>query len=127
MLILFLKATQQSLFDTPVMVQGSVRKEGSVVRPHVRIQKKKQPEFGKKIQGVLFDIPLESSNKQSRLTTFIAKQGGIDALAEKLATLNKNQQEVILKRMASLDGIAIREIRELIFPNQPAVKNQSPD
>lgn len=129
MLILFLKATQQSLFDTPVMVQGSVRKDGSVVRPHVRIQKKKHPEFGKKIQGVLFDdIPEEFSKKQSRLTTFIAKQGGIDALAEKLATLNKNQQEVILKKMASLDGVTTQEVRELIFPNQPAAtKNQSPD
>jgi superfamily II DNA or RNA helicase/predicted RNA methylase len=35
-----IKAQQLSLFDAPVMVQASVKKDGTVVKPYVRVQKK---------------------------------------------------------------------------------------
>lgn len=110
-MILFLKAEQQSLlFDAPVLVQGSVRKDGSVVKPHVRIQKKKLPDSGG-TQGNLFgDNSTEQSKKPSKLDAFIAKQGGMQSLASKLSMLTEGQQQTIFEKIAALDGKTIKEV-----------------
>lgn len=110
-MILFLKAEQQSLlFDAPVLVQGSVRKDGSVVKPHVRIQKKKLPDSGG-TQGNLFgDNSTEQSKKPSKLDAFIAKQGGMQSLASKLSMLTEGQQQTIFEKMAALDGKNVKEV-----------------
>jgi len=47
MLILFLKADQLGLFETPVRVAGSVDKHGHVRKPYVRVQKVKAKESKK--------------------------------------------------------------------------------
>lgn len=48
-MIIFLRKSQLPLFDAPVHVSGSVRKDGAVIPPHIRIQKvaAKKPEAPK--------------------------------------------------------------------------------
>lgn len=42
-LVLFTKAEQLSLFSAPVLVPGSVKKDGTVIKPYVRVQKVAHP------------------------------------------------------------------------------------
>lgn len=60
MLILFLKSSQLGLFEAPVQVRGSVRKDGTVIKPHTAMRKKRLQvvEGGKgPVQSALFDVP----------------------------------------------------------------------
>jgi len=109
MLILFRKS-QATLFDTPVLVQGSVHKDGKVVRPHVRIQKKRLPEaHGQQVS--LFDHePAPAAAKRTKLEAFVAKQGGLRSLASKLSALNEGQQQILLEKMAALDGKTVADV-----------------
>src|SRR5690606_17107001 len=110
--ILFAKAEQLSLlFDTPVRVEGSVRKDGTVVKPHVRIQKKKAPaSSAKPTQPQVKPVPVK---KPSKIEAFIAKQGGIHHLASKLSTLTEGQQQTIFANMARMEGKTVAEVSAL--------------
>ena len=85
MLVLILKS-QLPLFDAPVQIAQHVRKDGTVVRPHMRIQKvavhpqAHQPSlFGE-------EKPAPAA-KRTRLDAWIAKRGGAAAVARTLAQL----------------------------------------
>lgn len=102
MIIIFRKS-QLPLFDTPINIAAHVRKDGTVVAPHVRIMKvahKPAP-----VQSSLFAEPQTSAPvKRTKLDAFIHKHGGERALASVLAGMTEGQQQALLAAMAKLDG-----------------------
>ena len=108
MLILFRKS-QLPLFDAPVHVAASVRKDGTVVKPHIRIQKVsiKPP-----VQASLFDDQSapEAKPKLSKLDAFIARHGGLKGLAGTLSSMTEGQQQQIFAGMAKVGGKTPAEI-----------------
>ena len=102
MLVLILKS-QLPLFDAPVQIAQHVRKDGTVVRPHMRIQKVAvHPQAH---QRSLFgeEKPAPAA-KRTRLDAWIAKRGGAAAVARTLAQLTDEQRERILQEMGKLAG-----------------------
>jgi N12 class adenine-specific DNA methylase/predicted RNA methylase len=108
MLILFAKS-QLALFNAPVQVSATVRKDGTVVKPHIRIQKVALKPHQ---QASLFGehVALEPAKKRSKLDAFIAKHGGLHRLASMLAGMTEGQQQRIFEGMAKLDGKEPAEI-----------------
>ena len=90
MLILFAKS-QFALFDAPVHVAAHVRKDGTVVAPHTRIQKVALKQHH---QASLFgeqEAPA-AKPKRTKLDVFIERKGGLRALGAIIASLTEDQQ-----------------------------------
>lgn len=62
-LILFVKAEQLSLFNAPVLVAGSTKKDGTVIKPYVRVQPVGVPE----VPGGKPGLPLSAQAVQTVL------------------------------------------------------------
>lgn len=94
MLILFAKATQMDLFDSPVHVSGSVDKHGHVRKPHVRVQKVRNKE--KSEPKVIFPKKsgsgVENYSKMSNNTPVINDKAG-GAMDNKFDTLDLQDPE----------------------------------
>jgi hypothetical protein len=95
MIILFRKS-QLALFDAPVHVAASVRKDGTVVKPHIRIQKVAiKPTAAKPVQLSIFDAPQADAKpiviKPHTLDLFAPEDlpAPRDDSAEKLEALSK--------------------------------------
>ena len=99
MLIFFTKS-QLALFNAPVHVGAHVRKDGTVVKPHVRIQKVTVK------QRSLFDEPraaeASAKPKRTRLDIFLASYGGAAGMAKILAGLPEGQQQQLIAKMAEV-------------------------
>lgn len=102
MIFLFIKS-QLTLFDAPVHVAASVRKDGTVVKPHIRIMK---VALKKPAQTTLFAEPEKPAApaKRTKLDAFIQKHGGIQSLGSVLAGMTEGQQQTLFAAMAKLDG-----------------------
>lgn len=110
MLILFAKS-QLALFDAPVHVAASVRKDGAVVKPHIRIQKVALKPAS---ETPLFRHP-EPATKlrtpaRSKIDAFLARHGGKEGLARKLSEMTEGQQQRIFAELAKLDGKPIEDV-----------------
>lgn len=66
-MILFFKAEQLGLFDAPVNVRASVRRDGTVVKPHTRIQKKRAEPPKRRASGDLFADPPKPAFRPTHL------------------------------------------------------------
>lgn len=122
MLILILKS-QQFLFDAPVHVGAHVRKDGTVVKPHTRIQKVALHQPAAHQLGLFGEAKPEPQKKRTKLQAFIDKQGGRDALAGKLRQLTEEQQRILFEKMAALDGGDVAAVRAMFAdakPREPA-------
>lgn len=108
-MIVFLKAalvnkSQAFLFDAPVHVGGHVRRDGTYVAPHTRVQKVAAKEPTKQ-QLALFreeHAPAPAPAKQTKLDQFVARQGGLAALSAKLHALTAEQRATVIQKMADL-------------------------
>lgn len=101
MLIFFTKS-QLPLFDAPVNVAAHVRKDGTVVAPHVRIQKvamRQQSLFGEHHAKAPASAP---AAKRSKLDVFMTRYGGPDGMARVLAQLAEGQQQALIAKMAEV-------------------------
>ena len=134
MLILFVKS-QLALFDTPVNVAAHVRKDGTVVKPHTRIQKVALK------QRSLFDdhhaAPAPAA-KRTKLDAFIDRHGGARGMAAVLAGLTEGQQQQLIAKMAEigkttpeavsamLDAAAVKPVED-VKPTEPDLFSQTAD
>lgn len=111
MLLLFVKS-QLSLFDTPINVAAHVRKDGTVVKPHIRIQKVavKQPS----LFGEHHAAPAPVARPRGKLHTFLAHHGGAEGMAAKLRAFSEQQQAALLEQMAKVGGMDVAEVRKLL-------------
>ena len=112
-LLTLLSKSQLPLFEKPVHIAGSVRKDGSYVKPHVRLVRVKvEPAKSKGHQASLFDEPVEPSKpaKETKLDTFIRKKGGVRALGAIIATMTQDQQEKIFEELGKLGGKSAEDV-----------------
>lgn len=101
-MIYIFRKSQLPLFDTPVQIAAHVRKDGSVVKPHVRIMKVGH----KPAQASLFaehEKPAPAK-KRTKLDAFIDKKGGAHALASVMSSMSEEQRNALYAAMAKLDG-----------------------
>lgn len=123
-MIFFLTKSQQSLFDTPVHVAAHVRKDGTVVAPHMRIQKVavRQPS--------LFDEPKAAepapAPKRSKLDVFMARYGGPHGMARILADMTDGQRQQLIAKMAEV-GKTTPEALTAMIGEAPAAEPANGD
>ena len=106
-MLIILAKSQSTLFDSPVQVAGSVRKDGTLVAPHMRIQKiaRKRPVHPRPAAAPdLFGETPAPVARRSKLDAWVAKHGGDAAVARTLATLTEGQQQRLLEEMGKLSG-----------------------
>lgn len=122
MLIFFVKS-QLALFDAPVNVAAHVRKDGTVVKPHIRIQKVtvKQPS--------LFDHhhaePAPAAKpKRTKLETFLHRYGGAAGMAKILAGLPEGQQQQLIAKMAEVGKTTPEAVAEMLAQGAGAQKQE---
>lgn len=126
MLILFVKS-QLALFDAPVNVAAHVRKDGTVVKPHTRIQK-----IAFK-QRSLFDephaAPAAPTTKRTKLDVFIDRKGGLRALGSIIASLTQDQQRRLFEEMGKLGNKSPEDVAAMFADvyDKPADKGETPD
>lgn len=111
MLIFFTKS-QLALFDAPVHVGAHVRKDGTVVKPHIRIQKVAVK------QRSLFDEPkaaeAPAKPKRTKLDVFLARYGGAAGMAKILAGLPEGQQQQLIAKMAEVGKTTPEAVAEML-------------
>jgi len=108
-MIIFLTKSQLALFEAPVHVAQHVRKDGSIVADHMRIQKiavkppaaLRQPAAAWPFAGA--EKPI-ATRKPTKLDTFIARRGGVKELGRVLSNMTEGQQQRLFVEMAKLDG-----------------------
>lgn len=117
-MIIFLTKAQLALFDAPVHVGAHVRRDGTVVKPHIRIQK---VAIKPAAQPSLFgDAAPTETPKRSKLDTFIERHGGLTGLARMLSGMAEGQQQQVFASMAKLDGKTPAEIAAMFDGLKPA-------
>lgn len=122
-MIILLTKSQLALFDMPVHVGAHVRKDGTVVKPHVRIQK---VALKPQQQASLFgdqDAPAPKK-RRTKLDAFVDKHGGLNGLARMMAGMTEGQQQQVFSAMAKIsDGKTPAEIAAMfdgVAPAEPA-------
>lgn len=126
-MIFFVTKSQLALFDAPVHVAQHVRKDGTVVAPHIRIQKvavKQRSLFGDHHA----EKP-EAKPKRSKLDVFIERKGGLRALGAIIASLTEDQQLRLFEEMGKLGGKSPEDVAAMFadhYDKAPA-KNETPD
>lgn len=125
MLVFFTKS-QFNLFDAPVNVAAHVRKDGSLVQAHTRIQKvavKQHSLFTEHAAPQPAPAP-----KRTKLDTFIERKGGIHSLGSVLATLTEGQQLALFAEMGKLGGKTAAEVADMFAgARAEPVKGETPD
>lgn len=102
-MIYIFRKSQLPLFDTPVQIAAHVRKDGTVVKPHVRIMKVGH----KPAQASLFaeqEKPSAPAKKRTKLDAFIEKKGGAQALGAVIASMSEEHRRALHEALAKLDG-----------------------
>lgn len=138
MIIVFTKS-QLALFDAPVHVAQHVRRDGTVVAPHVRIQKiaakppaaaRPHAQGDKPATAWPFGASGQQSApkpaKRSKLDAFIERKGGVKELGRTLASMTEGQQQRLFAEMARLDGITPEQVADR-FGDLAAAPTPQPD
>lgn len=139
MLIYVITKSQGSLFDATVHVSGSVRRDGTVVAPHMRVQKV-AAKLPKPVhhQASLFEEPAPAkAPRRGKIQQFIDKKGGPDAFARTLAQLTPEQRRHVLEMLAGLEKKTVADVEALLpkaeeakpaqgdlFAQEPEAKNE---
>lgn len=134
-MLIILAKSQSLLFDAPVQVAGHVRKDGVLVAPHTRIQKKVIPRPAAAPAPHTPDLFGEApapAAKPSKFDTWVTKHGGEASVARTLASLTEGQQQRLLAEMAKVAGKTVAEVaarfegRAAEAPRAPE-KGETPD
>lgn len=128
MIFFLLTKSQGSLFDAPVRVAAHVRKDGTVVAPHTRIQK---VAFKQHHQPGLFgehQAPAPAV-KRTKLDTFIDRKGGLRALGSIIASLSEDQQRRLFEEMGKLGGKSAEDVAAMFAGHydQAPAQGETPD
>ena len=126
-MIFFVVKSQLALFDAPVHVAQHVRKDGTVVAPHIRIQKVAVKQHS--LFGDHHAEKPEAKPKRSKLDVFIERKGGLRALGAIIASLTEDQQRRLFEEMGKLGGKSPEDVAAMFaghYDKAPA-KNETPD
>lgn len=109
-MLIVLTKSQSLLFDAPVQVAGSVRADGTLVAPHVRIQKiaakRVAAPRGTRVDG----LPPPQSPRVTKLDAWVARHGGEAAVARIMAWLTHGQRQQLIAEMERLSGLSAADL-----------------
>jgi Large polyvalent protein-associated domain 1 len=114
MIYLLLKKSQLSLFDMPVQVAASVRKDGTVVAPHIRIQKVR-----------LKTAPSKKRDNQTQdmfspeFLEVLNRHGGVDAVKEMVQTAHPHDANRMLDMIAHVSGQPLDDVARELKGEEP--------
>jgi SNF2 family DNA or RNA helicase/predicted RNA methylase len=121
MLILFIKS-QFGLFDMPVMVAGSVKKDGTVTKPHIGLRKKRLPApapvaHQSDMFGQVEDAP--TAKRRTALDDLLRKYGGAAKVAAMLRGVSPEQRTAAVAKMAGIAKVNAEEMSAVIDAAKP--------
>lgn len=128
-MIFIFRKSQLPLFAAPIHVAASVRKDGTVVKPHIRMQKVALKPIA---QGSLFggeQAEPQKKPKRTKLDAFIERHGGIARLGRLLSEMTEGQQQQIFAAMATVGGKTPAEVSAMFdgLAHAEPVKGETPD
>ncbi|WP_143328253.1 methyltransferase domain-containing protein, partial [Caballeronia pedi] len=121
-MIIVLRKSQLALFDMPVHVAGSVRKDGTYVKPHMRTARVALKPHE---QGHLFgEAPAKqaASRKTPKLDKFLAKHGGEARMRSMLMDMRPEQRAKLIDAMAHIDGLEPADVMARLSMHQTDLK-----
>jgi SNF2 family DNA or RNA helicase/predicted RNA methylase len=118
MLILFLKS-QLGLFDMPTMIAGSVKKDGTVTRPHVGMRKKRIA-APSPVQADMFGGKDEAKTKRrAALEALLRKYGGASQVAAMMHGVSPEQKTDAIAKMAKIARVTPAEMQAALDAAKP--------
>ena len=101
-MLIYFRKSQLSLFAMPVHVAGGIRKDGTVVKPHMRMQKVALKPHE---QAKLFDHDHEAQPERPvrKIDKFLLKHGGAARMRSMLMDMKPEQRAKLIDAMAHLD------------------------
>lgn len=112
MLVLLVKS-QLALFNSPVRVAAHVRKDGTVVKPHMRIQRVAMHQHSLFGEHHAAPAPV-AAPKRTKLDIFLARYGGPAGMAKILAGLPEGQQQQLIAKMAEVGKTTPEAVAEML-------------
>ena len=117
MLILFLKS-QMGLFDMPTLIAGSVKKDGTITRPHVGIRKKRIAPAP--VQADMFGGHEDAKKtRRSALDALLRKYGGAAQVAAMLRGVAPEHREDAVAKMAKIARVTPAEMQAELDAAKP--------
>lgn len=114
MFVVLLKKSQSLLFDAPVHVAGSVRRDGTRVAPHVRIQRVKAKHQVHEQPSLFGEHTSPANPARTKLDAFLNRHGGAASMARTLAQMTEGQQVQLLDGMAGLGGKSREDVAAML-------------
>lgn len=119
MFILFLKS-QLGLFDMPTMISGSVKKDGTIVAPHMGIRRKRMvPLAGAQADMFGEEKKEEQTKRRSALDALLRKYGGAAQVAVMMRGVPDDQRDRALADMAKIAKVSVAEMQAALDAAKP--------
>jgi len=116
-----LKAEQMALFDMPVLIHGSVKRDGTVIKPHIGIRKKRidHPHTD---QSDLFGHTDDDKIRMRRhgLEAILKKYGGANQVALMLSSLEPIRRQDVIAKMAKIAKISTDDFEVALSNAKPS-------
>lgn len=101
-MLIYFRKSQLSLFAMPVHVAGGVRKDGTVVKPHMRMQKVAlKPHEQQKLFDHEHEVKVAPGVR--KIDKFLLKHGGAARMRSMLMDMKPEQRAKLIDAMAHLD------------------------
>lgn len=126
-MLFILRKSQLALFNMPVHVAGSYRKDGTYVKPHMRTARVAMKPHE---QGHLFGAPPEApaaAKKTPKLDKFLAKHGGEARMRSTLMEMRPEQRAKLIDAMAHIDGLDPSAVTERLGMHAADLKSAAPE
>lgn len=126
-MLFILRKSQLALFNMPVHVAGSYRKDGTYVKPHMRTARVAMKPHE---QGHLFGAPPEApaaAKKSPKLDKFLAKHGGEARMRSTLMEMRPEQRAKLIDAMAHIDELEPARVTERLGMHAADLKSAEPE
>jgi phospholipid N-methyltransferase len=126
-MIFILRKSQLALFNMPVHVAGSYRKDGTYVKPHMRTARVAMKPHE---QGHLFGVPPEApaaAKKTPKLDAFLRKHGGEARMRSTLMEMRPEQRAKLIDAMAHIDELDPAHVTERLGMHAADLKSAEAD
>ena len=118
MLILFLKS-QMGLFDIQTYIAGSVKKDGTVTRPHIGIRKKRIKQEAPPQDDLFGGQEEAKAKRKSALESLLRKYGGAAQVAAMLRGVAPEQKADAVAKMAKIAKVTAAEMQAALDAAKP--------
>lgn len=113
------KAEQFGLFDMPVLVAGSVRKDGTITRPHVSTRKKRIAPQVQREPDLFGGQEEAKAQRRTALEALLRKYGGAAQVAAMLRGVPPEKRDEAIAKMAKIAKVPPAEMQHALNAAKP--------